>query len=569
MVNPADQLTSLLNGLPDASELRGLTKDQLRARGAELGISTAGIRTKQELVQSLSDGTDALRLLEGAQTKWFFTSESHATAFIEWHESSLLVDLGPTTTKAVAVNPADQEEQLGLALQQAAADIQEIDAGTISIDRLLDLLDRYVVEARTQIYVEGEGLLIPHELGHGEVAWLPEDIPQDLPFVATSHWDFVGPGDPLPASDNPGTVYVSTYRGVLIGHDHASEVWHFSRSTVESLTARNLLESLAEFYEHLVGSQTYSLQLPDNFDDADISDFLQPADGVGALRVNGAWWYETPTGWTRERLPPVEADPLTAATISGVSLCWAYGGWSDGPLDVLLMPEADKSLRIPLALLAGHKVNGWQREEVALITVHLHDGEDIKGVALRDDGTVSQLVGVEPTLRVDPQENETWIRTAAGDWNNVEVQLDDAPPGAADILWSAIQWLRHPGTGEFTDQPGEVGAPSANQPEHVATVLDLPPLNAPPSFQPVQELDTGSARFVMLNAIGRDADGLLWIDPTARARRAGLPTEDPVVLLANDGVVHVDVSELERPVPSRSDRHALHAIEGRPDEPST
>lgn len=560
MSNPADQLASLLADLPRASDLRGFTKDQLRSRAAELGISTAGIETKRDLIQALTDRAEALQLLEGVRTRWVVVSETWTRAFIEWREVPLLVDLDLTETRMRAVDAADEADELGRTLQQAGGDLQEVDGQAISLDELLELLDRHASGTAIEVYLVGHGLVFPNE-SEGGVVWLPEDAPHDYPKVIVSHWDFLGPGDPSPASDNPGTVYVSSYRGLLLGRDLAAEVQHIVRLPDERLSASSLLGSLAGFYQHLVGPQTYSLELPEGFDDADVSDFLEPAGGVGVLRVDGEWWYETPTGWTEEHLPPIEPQLLGVETIRGISLHWAYGGWSAGPLDMLLVPEGEGGVRVPLGLLAGHKVNGWHREDVALATVHLHDGTDVRGLALRDDGTVSRLIGVQPTLRVDPQGKQTWIRNAAGDWNNFDVPLADSPPEAGEIFWAAIEWLRQPGTGEFVDQ---AGTPRPPEPEPIATVPDLPSLNAPPPFQLARELDTGSERFVMLHAVGRDADGFLWIDPNARARRAGLPTEDPVVILANNGIMHVDVSELERPVPPRSDRHARRAIEGRP-----
>jgi transcriptional regulator with XRE-family HTH domain len=77
--------------------------------------------------------------------------------------------------------------------------------------------------------------------------------------------------------------------------------------------------------------------------------------------------------------------------------------------------------------------------------------------------------------------------------------------------------------------------------------------------EPVAAMPTGEVRYVFPHAVGKDANGKLWIDPLSRARTGGYDDQDPRAERYDDGQVVLDISRLTDPSfqPRDHDRHRL------------
>lgn len=84
-------------------------------------------------------------------------------------------------------------------------------------------------------------------------------------------------------------------------------------------------------------------------------------------------------------------------------------------------------------------------------------------------------------------------------------------------------------------------------------------------MQRVATLPPGTDAYVFANAVGRDEEGGIWLDPLAPARELGLPAQDPVVRRLADGRVFVDLHQLRGvDLPARDpQRHRLKAAPTR------
>jgi transcriptional regulator with XRE-family HTH domain len=84
----------------------------------------------------------------------------------------------------------------------------------------------------------------------------------------------------------------------------------------------------------------------------------------------------------------------------------------------------------------------------------------------------------------------------------------------------------------------------------------------PATLPKVATAPTSAHHYVWTSALGRDADGGVWIDPLATAHRAGIDEADPRIHRLDDGRIRVDLSRVEELEIGVRDpaRHRLRAL---------
>ena len=380
-----------------ASFLKRFVADQLRQSVSQIRV----------MAPQSPDGQPATP--NGLSVEWSLDADAEAYIALSARDEKALLKYAEET--GVDVLEAGRDP-LVAALEQLHSHVRSFDHSYLTARRLAALLEDHAQDWLDELDLNGITVRRVDQGFPGEdgVVLAPTDPAglDEVDHLGASTWDTLGSTPSGPMTGNPGFAQLWLWDDRLfITTDWAQPECVLGsplpKRSANNYTGLELATAMSEFYQMFINGSTYAvhLELPNE----EIPRFLHPATHVGVIKVNGRWWHRIEGHWQSSSLTGEVPAPMPPASGTVILTLRPLGEWEAYRVSALLVSPQMEDVRLPLALLACHKGNGYEQTPVGIVRVDVLEARPWYGVAISDysegdiPSSVAPLVGASVVIR--------------------------------------------------------------------------------------------------------------------------------------------------------------------------